>query len=251
MNLPRPLLGVAFMGLTVLVAGAFRRPAPDAQPDPGEQAYLAHCAVCHGAGGAGDGPLADRIRAQGTQPPADLTDAARIASLGKRGVLRVVTAGGAHTGRSAGMPVWGPHLGTRITERIRDHVLELSAPGEAALRARARYLEAPAGTAPGGRRAYVFYCSGCHGSDGKGGGFFAPTLRRSLMPGDLASARLAALTEVELKKCIGLGGAHAANAPTMPGWVNDLAPEVVDELVSYLRGLQAGSVSAPGSARSR
>lgn len=42
---------------------------PALAQEPGEALFLRHCAACHGAGGAGDGPLAASLNPQ----PADLT----------------------------------------------------------------------------------------------------------------------------------------------------------------------------------
>jgi mono/diheme cytochrome c family protein len=59
----------------LLTLGALQAPAsPSAKLDPaaietGLYLYTAHCAVCHGRGAEGDGPLADQLR---TRPP-DLT----------------------------------------------------------------------------------------------------------------------------------------------------------------------------------
>ena len=52
----------------------------------GEALFSVHCAVCHGAGGRGDGPLAVRF----AKPPADLAMGAIIWSNGPYGVERVI-----------------------------------------------------------------------------------------------------------------------------------------------------------------
>lgn len=73
--------------------------------DVGKQEYDAKCAVCHGMGGKGDGPMAGQLRT----PPADLTGLAKR----NQGVVPVarmfeVIEGAnipAHGTRE--MPVWG------------------------------------------------------------------------------------------------------------------------------------------------
>jgi mono/diheme cytochrome c family protein len=100
-----------------------------------------------------------------------------------------------------------------------------------------RYLAAPPGTPPEGRRVYVLYCSGCHGADGEGQGFYSDAVARRMQPAALAAPRIAAATDVELAERIGMGGAHAAEAATMPGWINTLSPPERHALFGYLRGL--------------
>jgi hypothetical protein len=41
----------------------------------------------------------------------------------------------------------------------------------------------------------------------------------------------------ELAKLIGLGGAHAPDAETMPGWIYTITPDDRQALVAYLRTL--------------
>lgn len=72
----------------------------------GREAFLRHCASCHGEGGKGDGPLASEL----TAAPADLT---RIAArnegrFDERALMRVIDGRrevAAHGDRD--MPVWG------------------------------------------------------------------------------------------------------------------------------------------------
>ncbi|MBK5911978.1 hypothetical protein CCR85_10805 [Rhodothalassium salexigens] len=61
------MLGAAVSVLLAGCAGPDARRASDA--DPGRQAYLGHCAVCHGVDGAGDGMIAGFL----TVKPTDLT----------------------------------------------------------------------------------------------------------------------------------------------------------------------------------
>ena len=49
----------------------------------GHQAYLAHCAMCHGTWGAGDGPLSSQLADQGITKPAILNNRARFDELGR------------------------------------------------------------------------------------------------------------------------------------------------------------------------
>lgn len=208
----------------------------------GGQAYLAQCAVCHGAHGAGDGPLAASIAAEGVTRPARLDDGVRMGDLGREGV-RVAIEGRAHARKRSPMPVWGPHLGAPWMDRIAAHVTTLPAANPTVHAAVERYLASPEGAAPGSRRTYVFYCSGCHGADGGGRGFFSDAVARRMSPAPLNGARLAAFTDEELEKRIGMGGAHAAEAATMPGWIHTLSPGERHALAGYLRTLGAAAAA--------
>lgn len=102
------------MGTLVLVAvvAVLVQPAPPDQkldpdsPETGLYLYRAHCAVCHGKTGEGDGPLADQLR---TVPP-DLT---RLAAHGggrfrADDVARVIDGRNPLKGHGGPeMPVWG------------------------------------------------------------------------------------------------------------------------------------------------
>jgi mono/diheme cytochrome c family protein len=206
-----------------------------AQLERGGQAYLAQCAVCHGAGGAGDGPLAALIVSDGARPPAAL-DARRVGALGPAGVRRAIETG-AHLRAGSSMPVWGPHLGPEWTERITAYVTAMPSMGNRGRGAVDRYLAAPPGTPPPGRRAYVTYCSSCHGPQGAGDGFFSAELAEQLKPAPLGGARLSTLDDDALTRLIEAGGGHAPEAVTMPGWLHRIQPDERRALVGYLRSL--------------
>ena len=77
-----------------------------APPAGGETLFARHCASCHGASGAGDGPLAAELRV----PPANLRTIARRngGRFDEQAVLRTIDgrrAVAAHGPRD--MPVWG------------------------------------------------------------------------------------------------------------------------------------------------
>ena len=58
------MMRILFAALLV-APGAYAEPNPDA----GMEVFLTYCAACHGAGAAGDGPMAKMLTAQ----PTDLT----------------------------------------------------------------------------------------------------------------------------------------------------------------------------------
>lgn len=206
---------------------------PTAELALGGQAYLAQCSVCHGAYGEGDGPLAASIVAEQRPRPANLTSE-KVRRLGRRGVVRVLE-GTAHLRPNAPMPLWGPHLGPEWSNRIADFVLKLPSLGEAGRAAVARYLEAPVGASGEGRRTYVAYCSGCHGSEGGGEPFFNPEL--GLVPPPLNAEAVTAMTDQEIVDFLSPAGRHVELAPNVPGWLYTISPTERAELVSYLRVL--------------
>lgn len=206
-----------------------------ARLERGGQAFLSHCAVCHGTLGAGDGPLAASIVAEGRTSPAVL-DAARVASLGRTGVRQAIEEGG-HARTGSPMPVWGPHLGPEWMDRIADYVVAMPATGEVGRNMVDRYLAAPAGSPRSGRRVYVTYCSSCHGPQGGGDGFFSSSVAEKLEPPRLRGRALSALDDAELSRLIGTAGAHASPAITLPGWLFTISPDDRKALLGYLRTL--------------
>ncbi len=95
-------------GLTALMAGAGAASAQsdDETVETGKEAYLRHCAVCHGLEGYGNGPLADAMKIA----PSDLT---RLATMNggefpAAKISDVIRNGGAVLGHgSPTMPAWG------------------------------------------------------------------------------------------------------------------------------------------------
>lgn len=84
-----PRGGVLLAGATTnLLASRDSDPVPPAIAT-GAAIYKSECAVCHGKGGKGDGPVAVALR----PPPADLTDTARLAKLSDDSLVQVITYG--------------------------------------------------------------------------------------------------------------------------------------------------------------
>jgi mono/diheme cytochrome c family protein len=225
---------LAFVLVLAPLAAAWSAAGDEPVLPRGGQAYLAHCAVCHGAHGAGDGPLAASIRAEGKAPPPPL-GRERMIALG-RGGIRDAIASGAHRG-GATMPLWERFIGPEWIDRIADFLITGTPADTTRDAAVERDQAAPGGTPPDGRRTYVLYCSGCHGPEGRGDGYLSESRMRRLAVGPLGAQEIGRLDARRLEILIGPGGAHAPEAETMPGWLHTLSPVERRALLGYLRSL--------------
>ena len=90
-------LALALASASVLASTHDARPAtpPAAR---GAAVFSKYCALCHGAGGVGDGRAASLQKV----PPANLTISTRPRSY----KMQIVREGGATLGRSSSMPAW-------------------------------------------------------------------------------------------------------------------------------------------------
>lgn len=88
-----------------------------------------------------------------------------------------------------------------------------------------------------GAKAYLAYCSMCHGEHGAGDGPVAEELarREGVRPAHLDdAARLEKVGARGVREVIVRGGAHTGRSNLMPTWGEHLAPAVVDEIVAYV-----------------
>jgi mono/diheme cytochrome c family protein len=203
--------------------------------------------MCHGPRGAGDGEVAATLKRSNIVVPR-LDDGVRLAKVGRAGVLRIITEGGAHMGRSNVMPEWSGLVGESLASSLADHVMSLSgrSPEQTAATLE-RYLESPAGTPAAGRATYVYRCSACHGPGGRGDGPSGEMLRRKhgVRPRDLTDSRyMRAKSDRDLFAAISLGGGHLRSSLFMPSWANDLTPAQIKDLVAYLRQI-SGTPARP------
>lgn len=103
----------------------------------GEAEYMQACASCHGAGGTGDGPLAELM----TVPVPDLT----MISAGNDGVfpmlsvIQVIDGRTGVRGHGYPMPVWGDRFETEASDMAGPYGAELMVRGR--VLALATYLE--------------------------------------------------------------------------------------------------------------
>jgi cbb3-type cytochrome c oxidase subunit III len=207
----------------------------------GREAYLGSCAMCHGAYGEGNGPMAAQVETQG-KPPAALNNPILLDSLGRDEVVRIITRGGAQSHLSNLMPSWGEKLGPEVIGQIADYVMVLPRLKPAISRAAVeQYLAAPAGAPENGRKLFVYYCTVCHGAQGEGNGLLADTLwvNHQVRPRNLTdTAYMTEKTDRDLYMTIALGGDHVGKSGLMPAWGGvKISPNEVKDLVSYVRAI--------------
>ncbi len=88
--------------LAVLTEGCGKNSSQSAvdQPSAAQVMFDTKCAVCHGIGGAGDGPSADSFQPR----PHNETDPAWQASVTDDQIKEIILKGGANLGKSPAMP---------------------------------------------------------------------------------------------------------------------------------------------------
>jgi cbb3-type cytochrome c oxidase subunit III len=208
--------------------------------EAGRNAFLANCAMCHGAWGEGDGPMAADIEKQAGVRPAGLNDPVRLAALGRNGLIEVITKGGGKTHRSNLMPPWGNQLRPELIGEIADYVMALPILKPGIPRATVEaYLAAPDGKPDEGRKVFVYYCTACHGPEGHGDGYLSDTLwvKGKVRPRNLTdSTYFAGKTDREIYETVSLGGRFTGHSQYMPGWGGlHLTPQQIKDVISYVR----------------
>jgi mono/diheme cytochrome c family protein len=101
-----------------------------AEPDPadppdGRALFMAHCAVCHGRTGRGDGPggrvLRQRLR--------DFSDPEAMREADDGFLAAMIRKGSSQFGRSNAMPAWGMKLSDDQIRALVAHIRSLAGPG--------------------------------------------------------------------------------------------------------------------------
>ncbi len=117
--------GLVFLGRELLRGQ--ETPALPAAGSPARALYDAHCAICHGPHGRGDGPGA-RVIGQ-TMP--DFTDAAAMGRVNDRFLFEIIKKGSSQFGRSNAMPSWDMQLSDEQIQALVAFIRSL-APGPSA-----------------------------------------------------------------------------------------------------------------------
>lgn len=130
---------LAVVGMATILAWEFLTPSKVehpvvAGPPDGRALYDAHCAVCHGQTGKGDGPGMRVVR----QPVLDFTDAAAMQTRDDGFLVEITKKGGSQFGRSNGMPAWSMKLSDEEIRAIVSYIRSLARPAAAASRARGK-----------------------------------------------------------------------------------------------------------------
>ena len=87
-----------------------------------------------------------------------------------------------------------------------------------------------------GKRLYLTYCSGCHGSSGKGDGAASKSL--PVKPANHTRAKVMnQLTDRYLLQMISEGGAKVGKSPFMPAWGAILEEKQIQDIIAYIRHL--------------
>ncbi|HEV2105609.1 MAG TPA: c-type cytochrome [Candidatus Eisenbacteria bacterium] len=231
-------LALAAAGVGRTQAAAARTPAGVVR---GQRTFLENCAMCHGEGGMGDGELAPELLQKAGVKVANLTDRGELDRLGRKGVEKVISGGGAHSGKSNLMPAWGGRLSAQEVRDVADYVLHLpdATPGIPAAVLKG-FVSAPAGTPEAGRSVFLHECTVCHGLDARGDGRLAAALvsQHHVRPRNLTdSAYIATRTDRDLYLTISQGGGEMGKSPYMPHWGGFLTPEQIKDLVSFVRAI--------------
>ena len=87
-----------------------------------------------------------------------------------------------------------------------------------------------------GKKTYTLYCSGCHGTSGKGDGPLGTAL--PVKPANHADgAVMNRLSDDWLLEIISKGGGSVEKSPAMPSWGGQFQEKQIRDLISYIRSL--------------
>lgn len=121
MDAPMRSVVIALPLTLAILAGACGKSSPP-PPSPAQQEaqtmFDTKCAVCHGPGGAGNGPNADQFNPK----PRNETDPAWQASVTDEQIREIIFRGGARVGKSAAMP---SHTQLRDRPEVLDELVKI------------------------------------------------------------------------------------------------------------------------------
>ncbi|MBN2470079.1 MAG: c-type cytochrome [Anaerolineae bacterium] len=192
---------------------------PETMPDlaAGAVFYTEHCAMCHGAGGQGDGTMVQDGRLQ--NPPPDFSDPALVVNQTPFGYMQAITEGN----MISGMPPF-----SRYTAEERWNVTAYVYTGAIA-----------PDTLALGAAVYEANCASCHG-DGTGNGPDAPEIMPDLTAFDFWAENSNAAIASKISTGV---------MPGMPGFADSLTAAEIDAAALYLRTLAlAGTPGFPTAA---
>ena len=116
-------VGAGLLGYALLRRG--EGPPSPAPVTRGQAVYEAHCAVCHGRTGKGDGPGARVIR----QPIQDFSDPTAMGKVSDQFLSEIIKKGGSQFGRSNAMPSWDMQLSDEEIRAVVGYIRSLASQG--------------------------------------------------------------------------------------------------------------------------
>src|SRR5262245_59155229 len=94
-----------------------------------------------------------------------------------------------------------------------------------------------------GKKLYLTYCTGCHGSSGKGDGPAARSL--PVKPSDHTNSKVMnRYLDDYLFALICKGGAEVGKSSAMPAWGSVLTEDKIKDVIAYMRTLTAPAQNA-------
>ena len=106
--LMRSILGGVALGSLALFSLFATEAVAEGDAKAGAELYKTNCARCHGDGGKGDGPTAEKLKDKVKFP--DFTNKAAVSQLPDDYFVRIITDGGKAIGKSPIMPSFGEKL---------------------------------------------------------------------------------------------------------------------------------------------
>lgn len=163
-----------------------------------------YCVSCHGEKGDGDARAA-KLHGTETLQIKEGSDAS---------YEEIIRKGGEAVGKSPFMPMWGEELSD---EQIKDVVI---------------YVSYVTNQLRRGEAVFKTNCILCHGIKGDGKGRAA-----KLYNPPPANLTLSDKNDEYKRMIISMGGAAMGRSDVMPVWSEQLSPQEIDDVVSYLRTL--------------
>ena len=209
---------VMLLGLIVVIVPDVLAASPQAYE--GRRLYVSYCQLCHGADGAGDGPLARSMEIS----PADLRTTVRSRS--DTILTKIITGEGRQT-------ITGRNRHNLLSEAMPEWKDVFDKSQVSALIAYLRFLSRSNHELMGdpelGMRLYQKYCQVCHGEEGDGDGIMTGLMGISPMDHTNPNETNQLSNESLADSILDGKGRY------MPAWRGVLTQEDVNALVSYIR----------------
>lgn len=192
--------------------------APRTDVEVGKGLFQAHCVVCHGLEGRGDGPLSHLLDPR----PRNFTDPIEMARVSDDRIYRAIKEGRPGTA----MAPWRDVLGEVEIGDLIDYIRTLTRPLPPGLSPEGLSLQV-------GRRIYEKECAECHGQNGRADTPAAKAHRHH--PPDFTNhIDMARVDDGRMYAAIKLG----RPGTSMGGWGDLLSPLEIIDVMRYVRSLE-------------